>query len=71
MKNDTNEDKRSEVIPDVISESADNLEMKVFTETQTSSRNVIHLMEEGVIADQTQENEPDSQSHFKQISSGV
>ena len=72
MKNNTNEDEdeRSEVIPDVISQSADNLEMKVIDETQTS-RNVVHVMKEGVIADQTQENEPDSQSHFKQISSGV
>ena len=59
MKNNTNEDEdeRSEVIPDVISESADNLEMKVIDETQTSCRNVVHVMEEGVIDDQAPENE--------------
>ena len=60
MKNDTNEDERSEVIPDVISQSADNLELKVIDETQTISRNEVHVnhdMEEGVTADQTQENE--------------
>ena len=57
MKNDTNEDERSEVIPDVISQSADNLEMKVIDETQTRSRNEVHVRNEGFIADQTQENE--------------
>ena len=57
MKNDTNEDERSEVIPDVISQSADNLEMKVIDETQTRNRNEIHVRKEGFIDDQTQENE--------------
>ena len=56
MKSNTNEDERSEVIPDVISQSADNLEMKVIDETQTS-RNVVHVMKEGFNDDQTHENE--------------
>ena len=53
MKNDTIEDERSEVIPDVISQSADNLEMEVIDKSQTS--NVVHVVKE--VADQTQENE--------------
>ena len=53
MKNDTIEDERSEVIPDVISQSADNLEMEVIDKSQTS--NVVHVVKE--VADQTPENE--------------
>ena len=53
MKNDTIEDERSEVIPDVISQSADNLEMEVIDKSQPS--NVVLVVKE--VADQTPENE--------------